>query len=102
MKLFNSEGKRDYKVYCTQKRCVTKAKNSILKIYPKVELIKEINPNPKNFLHTLKEKYGSSKQTKIKVIYNFINLVENVKEEELINMVDEVVDDTQNFGSDEE
>jgi hypothetical protein len=104
MKLFDSEGKRDYKVYCTQKRCVAKAKNSILKIYPKAELIKEIKPNPnaKNFLHTLKEKYGSGKQTKIKVSYNFINLVGNVTEEELINMVDEVVDDTKNFGSDEE
>jgi hypothetical protein len=104
MKLFDSEGKRDYKVYCTQKRCVAKAKNSILKIYPKAELIKEIKPNPnaKNFLHTLKEKYGSGKKSKIKVSYNFINLVGNVTEEELINMVEEVVNDTQNFGSDEE
>jgi len=104
MKLFDSQGKRDYKVYCTQKRCVAKAKNSILKIYPKAELIKEIKPNPnaKNFLHTLKEKYGSGKKSKIKVSYNFINLVGNVTEEELINMVEEVVNDTQNFGSDEE
>ena len=43
MKLNDSEGKRDYKVYCSQTRGVCKARASILKEYPKAVLIKEIN-----------------------------------------------------------
>ena len=104
MKLLDKDGKRQYKVYCFQKRSVTHAINSILKSYPKAVLIKDVNPNAnaKNFLHTLKEKYGTGKKLKIKVSYNFINLLKDVSEEELINMVDEVVNNAKNFGSDEE
>ena len=104
MKLLDKDGKRQYKVYCVQKRSVTHAINSILKSYPKAVLIKDVNPNAnaKNFLHILKEKYGTGKKSKIKVSYNFINLLKDVTEEELINMVDEVVNNAKNFGSDEE
>jgi hypothetical protein len=76
MKLNDSSGKREYKVYCCQKRVVKKTKDSILKTYPQSVLLKEVSPNAnaKNFLHQLKEQYGSGEKSKIKVSYNFINL----------------------------
>ena len=104
MKTYDKDDKNQYKVYCTQKRGIAIAKNSILKKYPKAVLIKEIKPNAnsKNFLHTLKEKYGTVKKSKIKVTYNFINLKTGVTEEELLAMMDDVVENALNFGSDEE
>ena len=104
MKTYDKDDKNQYKVYCTQKRGIAIAKNSILKKYPKAVLIKEIKPNAnsKNFLHTLKEKYGTGKKSKIKVTYNFINLKTGVTEEELLAMMDDVVENALNFGSDEE
>jgi len=99
MKLNDSEGKREYKVYCVQTRGVCKARASILKEYPKAVLIKEVNPNAnaKNFLHKLKEKYGTGKKAKMSVSYNFINL-KGCKEDELVKMIDEVVGEAKNFG----
>ena len=99
MKLNDSEGKREYKVYCVQTRGVCKARASILKEYPKAVLIKEVKPNAnaKNFLHKLKEKYGTGKKAKICVSYNFINL-KGCREEELVKIIDEVVDEARNFG----
>ena len=101
MKLNDSSGKRHYKVYCTQKRGVDKAKNSIIKSYPEAVLLKEVSPNAnsKNFLHQLKEQFGSGKKSKIQVSYNFINLKDGVTEEELNNMVNEVVDNGKNYGN---
>ena len=101
MKLNDSSGKREYKAYCCQKRAVNKAKASIIKSYPKAVIFKEVSPNAnaKNFLHQLKEQYGSGKKSKIKVSYNFINLKDGVTEEELNNMVNEVVDNAKNYGN---
>jgi len=100
MKLNDSEGKREYKVYCVQTRGVCKARASILKEYPKAVLIKEVKPNAnaKNFLHKLKEKYGSGKKAMINVSYNFIKLKDRVTEKELIEAIDEVVGEAKNFG----
>ena len=86
MKLNDPTGKRQYKVYCSQKRGVSKAKNSIIKSYTNAVMFKQVSPNAnaKNFLHILKEKYGgNNKKSKIQVSYNFINLKDGVTEEEL-------------------
>jgi hypothetical protein len=101
MKLNDSDGKRHYKVYCCQTRAVNKAKTSILKTYPQAVLLKEVSPNAnaKNFLHQLKEKYGSGKNSKIQVSYNFINLKDGITEEDLISMIDNVVDNGKNYGN---
>jgi hypothetical protein len=63
--------------------------------------LKEVSPNANamNFLHQLKEQYGSGKKSKIQVSYNFINLKDGVTEEELISMVKEVVDNSKNYGN---
>ena len=100
MKLNDSDGKREYKVYCVQKRGVLKARASIMKEYPNAMLIKEVNPNAnsKNFLHKLKEKYGTGKKSKIQVSYNFVNLKEGATEEQLKEMIDEVVEAALRYG----
>jgi hypothetical protein len=100
MKLNDSEGKREYKVYCVQTRGVCKARASILKEYPKAVLIKEVKPNAnaKNFLHKLKEKYGSGKKAMINVSYNFIKLKDRVTEKELIEAIEEVVGEALRYG----
>ena len=102
MKLNDSNTNKQYKVYCSQKRGVIKAKNSILKAYPNAVMFKEINPNPnaKNFLHILKEKYGSNNaESKIQISYNFINLKEGSTEEELNTIINEVVANAKNYGN---
>lgn len=101
MKLNDITNARHYKVYCSQKRGVAKAKSSILKSYPNAVMFKEVTPNAnaKNFLHILKEKYGSNNaNSKIKVSYNFINLKSGVLEEELNTMINEVVESAKNYG----
>ena len=100
MKLNDSEGKREYKVYCSQTRGVCKARASILKEYPKAVLIKEVKPNAnaKNFLHKLKEKYGTGKKAMINISYNFIKLKDGVTEKELIEAIDEVVGEALRYG----
>ena len=101
MKLNDPTNSKQYKVYCSQKRGVAKAKSSILKSYPNAVMFKEVTPNAnaKNFLHILKEKYGSNNaNSKIKVSYNFINLKSGVLEEELNTMINEVVESAKNYG----
>jgi len=101
MKLNDKSGKYQFKVYCTQARNVGTAKYSILKSYPKAELFLEIKPNAnaKNFLHKLKELYSRGDDAKIKLSYNYVNLVGNVNENELRDMVDGVVEHAKNFGN---
>jgi hypothetical protein len=101
MKLNDKSGKYQYKVYCTQARNVGTAKYSIIKAYPKAELFLEIKPNAnaKNFLHKLKELYSRGDDAKIKLSYNYVNLVGNVNENELRDMVDGVVEHAKNFGN---
>jgi hypothetical protein len=101
MKLNDPTNSKQYKVYCSQKRGVAKAKSSILKSYPNAVMFKEVTPNAnaKNFLHILKEKYGSTNSnSKIRVSYNFINLKSGVLEEELNTMINEVVERAKNYG----
>ncbi len=101
MKLNDKSGKYQYKVYCTQARNVGTAKYSILKAYPKAELFLEIKPNAnaKNFLHKLKELYSRGDDAKIKLSYNYVNLLDGVNENELRDMVDGVVEHAKNFGN---
>ena len=101
MKLNDKSGKYQYKVYCTQARGVSQAKHSILKAYPKAELFLEIKPNAnaKNFLHKLKDLYSHGNDAKIKLSYNYVNLVDGVNENELRDMVDGVVEHAKNFGN---
>jgi len=101
MKLNDKSGKYQFKVYCTQARNVGTAKYSILKSYPKAELFLEIKPNAnaKNFLHKLKELYSRGDDAKIKLSYNYVNLVGNVNENELKDMVNGVVEHAKNFGN---
>ena len=100
MRLNDSSGEKHYKAYCSQTRSVNKAKSSIIKNYPQAVLLREVSPSPnsKNFLHQLKEKYGSGKKSKIKVSYNYINL-NNITEEELNTMLDDVIESNKNYGN---
>lgn len=100
MKLNDPTKARHYKVYCSQKRSVAKAKNNILKSYPNAVMFKEVTPNAnaKNFLHILKEKYGSNNNSKISISYNFINLKNDILEDELNTMINEVVESAKNYG----
>jgi hypothetical protein len=101
MRLNDSTGDKQYKAYCCQTRAVNKIKNSIIKTYPQAVLLREVSPSPnsKNFLHQLKEKYGSGKKSKIKVSYNFIHLNDGVTQDELNNMLDEVIESNKNYGN---
>ena len=101
MILNDSTGDKQYKAYCCQTRAVNKIKNSIIKTYPQAVLLREVSPSPnsKNFLHQLKEKYGSGKKSKIKVSYNFIYLNDGVSQHELNNMLDEVIESNKNYGN---
>ena len=100
MRLNDPSGEKHYKAYCSQTRSVNKAKSSIIKNYPQAVLLREVSPSPnsKNFLHQLKEKYGSGKKSKIKVSYNYINL-NNITEEELNTMLDDVIESNKNYGN---
>jgi hypothetical protein len=102
MKLYDENKEWQYKVYCSQKRGVEKAKSSILKKYPNAKLIFEIKPNPnsKNLLHKLKELYGKGKDAKFYISYNFLNLKDGISEEELKKTIDDVLNDKKNFASD--
>ncbi len=101
MKLNDKSGKYQFKVYFAQTRNVSKAKHLILKTHPKAELFLEIKPNAnaKNFLHKLKELYSRGDDAKLKLSYNYVNLVEGISEDELKDMVDGVVEHAKNFGN---
>jgi len=101
MKLNDKSGKYQYKVYCAQLRNVSKSKNSITKAYPNAELILEIKPNAnaKNFLHKLKDLYSLVKSPKLTIVYNYVNLVGNVSENDLKEMVNGVVEHAKNYGN---
>jgi hypothetical protein len=101
MRLNDKNGKWQYKIYCSQKRCVEQAKRSIKKDYPKAEMLLEIKPNPnsKNLLHKIKELYGYGKNAKFKISYNSLNLNVGITEDELKKTVEEVFDDKKNFAT---
>jgi hypothetical protein len=104
MKLNDDNEEFQYKVICTQKRSVEQAKRKMLKQFPNAEVLfeKKPSPNAKNFLHTLKELFGSGKDKKIKVTYNFISLQKNVTEKDLLNMLQEVEKKSETFASPED
>jgi hypothetical protein len=85
-KLNDSENKREYKVACTQQRTISKSVATIKKAFPKAELLLQIDPTPntKNILHRLKDKFG---QDKFKFSYNFISLINNSSENELLDSI---------------
>ena len=102
MKLNDAKSDYSFKVFCSQNRNVAKAKNSILKQHRDATVFLEITPSPnsKNFLHNLKDLYGTEdKDAKLNIYYNYISLVNGTLESELCDMVNKVVEDAKNLGT---
>ena len=101
MKLNEDNCNNRYKAYCAQNKNLGTSRKNILKEFPNATLFIEINPNPnsKNVLHKLKELYGTGKDSKIKVYYNFITLFDGISEGELSTMVDNVIENAKNYGA---
>lgn len=98
MELNDSTSKYTHKVFCRQNKSANNAKNRILRDYPQATLFREINPSPnsKNFLHNLKDLYGTSATSKLKIHYNYISM--NGSNDELNAMIDTVLDKAKSFG----
>jgi hypothetical protein len=98
MELNDSTSKYTHKVFCRQNKSANNAKNRILRDYPQATLFREINPSPnsKNFLHNLKDLYGTSATSKLKIHYNYISM--NGSNDELNEMIDTVLDKAKSFG----
>ena len=101
MKLNEDNCKYGYKAYCAQNKNIIKSQKKILSEFPNATVFREIKPSPnsKNFLHKLKELYGSKDtNSKIKIYYSYITLLNGVSEDELNDMVDNVFNNAQNYG----
>ena len=98
MELNDSTSKYTHKVFCRQNKSANNAKNRILRDYPQATLFREINPTPnsKNFLHNLKDLYGTGATSKHKIHYNYISM--NGSNDELNAMIDTVLDKAKSFG----
>ena len=98
MELNDSTSKYTHKVFCRQNKSANNAKNRILRDYPQATLFREINPSPnsKNFLHNLKDLYGTGATSKLKIHYNYISM--NGSNDELNAMIDTVLDKAKTFG----
>jgi hypothetical protein len=98
MELNDRTSKYTHKVFCRQNKSANNAKNRILRDYPQATLFREINPSPnsKNFLHNLKDLYGTSATSKLKIHYNYISM--NGSNDELNEMIDTVLDKAKSFG----
>ena len=98
MELNDSTSKYTHKVFCRQNKSANNAKNRILRDYPQATLFREINPSPnsKNFLHNLKDLYGTGATSKLKIHYNYISM--NGSNDELNEMIDTVLDKAKSFG----
>lgn len=98
MELNDSTSKYTHKVFCRQNKSANNAKNRILRDYPQATLFREINPSPnsKNFLHNLKDLYGTGTTPKLKIHYNYISM--NGSNDELNAMIDTVLDKAKSFG----
>ena len=98
MELNESTSKYTHKVFCRQNKSANNAKNRILRDYPQATLFREINPSPnsKNFLHNLKDLYGTGATSKLKIHYNYISM--NGSNDELNEMINTVLDKAKSFG----
>ena len=98
MELNDSTSKYTHKVFCRQNKSANNAKNRILRDYPQATLFREINPSPnsKNFLHNLKDLYGTGATPQLKIHYNYITI--NGTNDELNVMIDNVLDKAKSFG----
>lgn len=98
MELNDSTSKYTHKVFCRQNKSANNAKSRILRDYPQATLFREINPSPnsKNFLHNLKDLYGTGTTPQLKIHYNYITM--NGSNEELNEMINNVLDKAKTFG----
>ena len=102
MKLNDPKSDYSFKVFCSQNRNVVKAKKSILSQHRDATVFLEITPSPnsKNFLHNLKDQYGTeNKDARLNIHYNYISLVNGTLDIELCDMVNKVVEDAKNLGT---
>jgi len=101
MQLNKPNSNYGFKTYRGQNKNMVKIKKNIKREFPNATVFREINPNPnaKNFLHQLKELYGSKgAKSKIKIHYNYVTLLDGVSEDELNVMIDNVVENAKNYG----
>jgi len=100
MKLNDDNSNYGFKVICCQNVNLDKARRNILKEHPQATLFREIKPSPnsKNFLHNIKDLYGSGDKPQVKIYYNYITLLNGVSEMALDEMVNTVVENAKNFG----
>ena len=101
MQLNEPNSNYGFKTYRGQNKNMVKIKKNIKREFPNATVFREINPNPnaKNFLHQLKELYGSKgAKSKIKIHYNYVTLLDGVSEDELNVMIDNVVENAKNYG----
>ena len=101
MKLNDANSKYTFKVFCAQNQNTYRSKKNILEEYPDAIAFLEVTPSPnsKNFLHNLKDLYGTGKDAKIKIYRNYISLLSETPEDEFCDMVDTVVEDAKNLGN---
>jgi hypothetical protein len=98
-KLNDKSSKFTHKVFCRQIKTAHIARSRLLKEFPNATLFREINPSPnsKNFLHNLKDMYGTpGKNQKLKIYHN--SIIMNGSNDELNLMIDNVLDKAKNFG----
>ena len=101
MKLNDNKSEHSFKAFCSQNRGVVQAKNRVLREHPNANVFFEIAPSPnsKNFLHNLKDLYGTGKDAKLKIYYNYIALLNDTIEQDLYDMVNTVIEDAKNLAS---
>ena len=94
MKLNDDKSEHSFKVFCSQNKNAVRAKNLVLREHPDATVFLEITPSPnsKNFLHNLKDAYGTGKDVKIKIYYNYITLVNGTSDNDICDMVSTVVE----------
>lgn len=98
-KLNDKSSKFTHKVFCRQIKTAHIARARLLKEFPNATLFREINPSPnsKNFLHNLKDMYGTpGKNQKLKICHS--SIIMNGSKEDFNLMIDKVLDKAKNFG----
>lgn len=106
MRLDDPRERWEYKVFCRQACSANIAKNEIRNKYGKkrVEVLLELMPNPnaKNVLHRLKEKYRVGGKKADNPIFegsiNYINMLPEYDENDLRNAVQQIIDEAQEYG----
>jgi len=98
-KLNDKSSKFTHKVFCRQIKTAHIARARLLKEFPNATLFREINPSPnsKNFLHNLKDMYGTpGKNQKLKIYHN--SIIMHGSNDDFNVMIDNVLDKAKNFG----